>query len=183
MPGSFVQRGEKMWIDVTLIGVLIICFITDVREQKIYNKVIFPSLAAAVVMQTLYYGLQGLKVSIIGFAVGLCILMVPYLLGGMGAGDVKLLSLIGALKGGIFVLNTAIYMALIGGIIAFAIIIFHKQTICFFKKLGSWLISLCYGIKTKLEFPTSPFIKKYPYGIAISAGALICLLFKGAWII
>ncbi len=172
-----------MLIDSLLVSVLVICFITDIKKQKIYNKVIFPSLIAAVILNVWFSGFAGLKLSLFGFAAGLCILLIPYFLGGMGAGDVKLLSLIGAAKGSIFVLNTAIYMALIGGVVAILVIIFQKNTISFIRTLFSWLVSFVCGIKCKLQFPKSYFSKKYPYGTAIVGGAMICLLFKGAWII
>lgn len=172
-----------MLLDVILVLVLIICFITDLKEQKIYNKIIFPSLAIAIVLQGFYSGSDGLKGSLLGFAVGFGILLVPYLLGGFGAGDVKLLALIGAIKGWPFVVNTALYMAVIGGIISLAIIVFHKQTLNFLRQLGKMIFYSMYGIKTKIETPSAPFLKKYPYGVAIVGGAMICLIFKGAWIV
>lgn len=172
-----------MILDIIFILVLIICFITDLKQQKIYNKIIFPSLALAVILNICNNGFTGLKASLVGFIIGLFILLIPYLLGGMGAGDVKLLSLIGAFKGSFFVLNTTIYMALIGGIVALLIIIFQKQTINLIKSLFLWLYSLLSGVKYKFQFPTSYFSKKYPYGTAIITGALICIFFKGAWII
>jgi len=172
-----------MLLDLMLVLVLTICFITDLKEQRIYNKVIFPSLAIAVILQVTYFGYGGLKGALLGFAAGFGILLVPYLLGGFGAGDVKLLALIGAIKGSVFVLNTALYMAVIGGIISLVIIIFHKQTLNFFKQLGLWVFYSIYGIRTKIETPSAPFLKKYPYGAAIVGGALICLIFKGAWVV
>lgn len=172
-----------MILNIILIVILSICFITDITVQKIYNKVIFPSLAAAFIFNTIFYGYSGLKLSVVGFATGLCILLIPYFLGGIGAGDVKLLSLIGAIKGSTFVLNTAIYMALIGGIIAIIIILLHKETKNFIKTLFFWIVSFFHGTRYKLEFSTTVLLKKYPYGTAITAGAAICLIFKGAWII
>jgi prepilin peptidase CpaA len=172
-----------MLLNILLILVLVICFITDLRVQKIYNKVVFPSLAVAVTSHTLFYGYNGLKLSLLGFLTGLGILFVPYFLGGIGAGDVKLLALIGAIKGNIFVMNTAIYMALIGGAIAIIIIMLQKETISFIKALFLWAASFFHGTRYKPEFSTTVLLKKYPYGIAITAGAAICLIFKGAWII
>ena len=172
-----------MLLDAVLILVLIICFITDFMKQRIYNVVIFPSLLAVIVINTLFYGLSGIKMSLLGLLTGFAILLIPYFLGGMGAGDVKLLAFIGAAKGSIFVLNTAVYMAITGGIIALIIIVFRKQTISFFKSLFLWLFSFFSGVKYKLEFPTSSSKKLYPYGTAIVLGALICLFFKEAWII
>jgi prepilin peptidase CpaA len=172
-----------MLINILLILVLVICFLTDLREQKIYNKVIFPSLAIAIVLNIVFYGYRGLKLSLLGFIIGLCILLVPYLLGGIGAGDVKLLALIGAIKGSIFILNTAIYMGLLGGTIAILIIMWHKETVNSIKGLFFWITSFFYGTRYRLEFSTTVLLKKYPYGIAITGGAAICLIFKGAWII
>lgn len=172
-----------MLLDFILVLVLVICFITDIRYQKIYNKVIFSSLAIAVSIHLIYFGYAGLKYSIMGFTVGFCMLLIPYLLGGIGAGDVKLLALIGAIKGSFFVLNTALYMALIGGIIALVIILLNKHTLRFLKKFYLWILYFLYGIRVKLELPSTPFLKKYPYGVAIVGGAFICLIFKGAWLI
>lgn len=172
-----------MIYDLMLVIVLGICFATDLRSQRIYNKVIFPSLIIAASLHVTFNGYAGLKASILGFAVGLGILLIPYLLGGIGAGDVKLLGLIGALKGLAFVINTALYMAVIGSIIALVIIIYHKALLKVLKEIGTWVYSLLCGVKYKLEFPTSVFVKRYPYGVAIALGALICLIFKEAWII
>ncbi len=172
-----------MILDIILISILIICFLTDLKYQKIYNKIIYPTLLTVIVIQIISSGFSGFKTSILGFIVGLSILLIPYFLGGIGAGDVKLLALIGATKGSIFVLNTALYMALIGGIIALLIIVYKKELKNFFKTIVTWISSLFNGVKYKIEQPTSSLTQKYPYGIAIVGGALICFFFKGAWII
>jgi prepilin peptidase CpaA len=172
-----------MLLDLVLVFILIVCFITDLRHQIIYNKVIFPGLILALILNVFYSGFSGLKFSLIGFSVGLGILLIPYLMGGFGAGDVKLLALIGALKGSLFVLNTALYMAVIGGIIALVIIIFNRCTVIVLKQVFLWIYSLISGVRCKLEINNSVSLNKYPYGIAIVAGAMICLFFKGAWVI
>jgi len=172
-----------MLFDFILVTVLSICLITDLKYQKIYNKIIFPSLCAAFLFHYIFNGYNGFKYSITGFGVGFFMLLIPYFLGGIGAGDVKLLGLIGALKGSYFVINTALYMALIGGVIALCIIFSHREFFMFIKGLFIWVYSLLHGIAYKVEFPTSVFLKKYPYGAAIAGGAVICLVFKGAWIV
>jgi prepilin peptidase CpaA len=170
-----------MLIDAIFIVVLAICFITDVREQRIYNKVVLPSALAVFILNISLYGFYGFKLSAIGFISGLGILIIPYLLGGIGAGDVKLLAFIGAAKGAQFVVNSAIYMAFIGGIISLIILIVNKQAVAFFKEIFSWLVSYFYSVKREVKFSRTS--NKFPYGTAIVGGALICLLYKGAWII
>ncbi|MCM1988191.1 A24 family peptidase [Oceanirhabdus seepicola] len=172
-----------MIFDIILVLVLIICLITDVKEQMIYNKVIFPTLITVVPLHLILNGVGGLKSSLLGLLVGFSLLLIPYFLGGIGAGDVKLLALIGAIKGSFFVLNTALYMAVIGGLIALIIILVNKETARCFKGMIIWVVSFFQGVRYKLELPTSALIKKYPYGVAIVGGAAICLIFKGAWIV
>lgn len=172
-----------MLIDLVLVMVLTVCFITDVRQQKIYNIVVMPSILAVLVLNIWCSGFAGLELSSFGFLTGLGILLIPYLLGGIGAGDVKLLAFVGAAKGVFFVLNAAIYMALVGGVVALIIMIFHKQALEFLKSIFFWLFSRLLGVKRKFEISNSGIKNKFPYGTAIVAGALICLLFKGAWII
>jgi prepilin peptidase CpaA len=169
--------------DIILVLVIILCFITDLRYQKIYNKVIFPALLSAVFFHTVLEGFNGLRFSLVGFIVGLFILFIPYLLKGFGAGDVKLLAVIGALKGSGFVLNTAVYMGLIGGLISFVLIIYHKQFENFVRSLKYLVVSIIYGTSYQLNFENSVKKIKFPYGICIGAGAIICLLFRGVWII
>lgn len=172
-----------MIFDILLIMTLVICCITDLKVRKIYNKIIFPVLFSVLLLQLILNGFSGLKVSVIGFATGIGILIIPFILGGFGAGDVKLLALIGALKGGIFAINTALYMCIIGGAIALIIIIFHKETINFFKSFIYFLYGLLTGHHYKVVFSTTPFIKKFPYSVAIAGGAIISLFLKGAIII
>lgn len=172
-----------MLIDGILLIVLAICFITDCREQKIYNMIVLPSIIAVIIINSWVYGFDGFKLSSLGFLTGLGILLIPYVLGGMGAGDVKLLAFIGAAKGIIFVVNSAIYMAIVGGVISIGILIFNRQAITFIKSILSWIKSLLYKTKSKIEITNSCAKNKFPYGIAIVAGALISLFFKGAWVL
>ncbi|MBY6037452.1 prepilin peptidase [Fictibacillus nanhaiensis] len=167
-----------MWFDAILITVLFICVITDVKSRKIYNKVIFPALLIGVLSHMIASGWSGLFFSFKGFLLGLGLLLIPYLLGGMGAGDVKLLALIGALKGSLFVFYTAIYMGLIGGVIALFILLFRKGVITRIKgilySMGCWK----FGMRLPIFIEKEALTQTYPYGLAIAGGAMVCLLMK-----
>lgn len=181
---SLLKKVVRVLIfNILLIITLIICCITDLRVRKIYNKIIFPILFSVFLLHLILNGFSGLKVSMFGFISGVAILVIPFILGGLGAGDVKLLALIGAIKGSIFAVNTALYMFIIGGAIALIIIIFQKETINFFKSLFFCLGGLINGHHYKLEFSTKPFLKKFPYSIAIAGGAVVSLIVKEAFIL
>lgn len=170
-----------VYLDFILIIVLLICLITDIKSRKIYNNVLLPSLIAALLLNTLFFSFNGLIDSILGLLLGFGILLIPYLMGGMGAGDVKLLSVIGAFKGPIFVFTTAVYMALVGGLIGIIIIIVRSS---FIQKLKNWRLafsSMKYGLS--IFVPSKDTMKKtFPYGVAIVAGAFLSFLLDGVMI-
>jgi prepilin peptidase CpaA len=171
-----------MWFDVILITILGICIVTDVRSRKIYNKVIFPGLIIAFASHLIIGGWQALGGALLGFSIGLGLLLIPYLLGGMGAGDVKLLALIGALKGSVFVLDTAIYMAILGAVIALVVLLCRRGVRERSKSLFYFLYGLRYGVKIPLGWNKAAMSATYPYGVAIAGGAVMSLFLEG-WII
>jgi prepilin peptidase CpaA len=164
---------------ITLSIALIISVITDLRNRKIYNLVVFPGIIAAFVFQLLLHGMGGIVEALAGFAVGLSLLLIPYLLGGMGAGDVKLLAMIGAFKGALFVLIAAAYMALIGAVMALVVITCSKGSRNRMQVLAYLLYGMRHGVIIPIDYRGTFPSEAHPYGIAIAGGALCGLLFVG----
>jgi prepilin peptidase CpaA len=160
--------------DGALIAVLLVCMVTDIKSRLIYNNVIFPALAAAFLLQLLAGGFAGLLQSAAGMAVGLSILLIPYLLGGMGAGDVKLLALVGAFKGVMFVLITAVYMSLIGALMAAASLLLTNSG----RKTVQWTAYYIAGLRQGIRLPVFVYGNSvsHPYGVAIGLGAIAAWL-------
>ncbi len=169
-----------MWVNlvnIVLLIVITVCTVTDLKSRKIYNILIFPALAFAFGIHAVTEGWAGLGHSLLGFTLGLGILIIPFLLGGMGAGDVKLLALIGALKGVEFVFAASIYMALIGAVMALAIVLFKQGIRDRLRFAGFILICLRFRLMPNLQgYWTSG---AYPYGVAIAGGCAVCLWLKG----
>ncbi|HNX29100.1 MAG TPA: prepilin peptidase [Syntrophomonadaceae bacterium] len=157
--------------DLVLLLILLICVITDLKERRIYNAVLLPGMFFGFIYNLTAGGWQGLTQSLLGLLLGLGILIIPFAIGGMGAGDVKLLAVVGAVKGPLFVFYSTMGMALAGGMIALLVLIYKTRiisdTVRFFQALRLMLTS---GFKI-IEFD---FINKnitIPYGLAIAAGA------------
>ena len=142
-----------MLLNWVLIIVLIICASTDLIHRKIYNVVLMPALLFALVYNAYYGGWVGLGQSLLGLLVGLLILILPFAKGGIGAGDVKLLGVIGAFKGVQFVLYTAI------GVVDTIVGIFK----------GIWVM-IGSGFKI-FSFRLHNEKIMLPYGLAIALGA------------
>jgi prepilin peptidase CpaA len=165
-----------VWSNYLLIILLIICVITDLKERKIYNDVLLPFLLASWILHTFTNGFPGLIESLLGTIVGLAVLLIPYLLGGMGAGDVKLLAVIGGIKGIGFVLMASLYMAMAGGIIAIFVILFRKG---FLRKVIYLLHGFRHGMQLSLLEDKDTMKSTFPYGVAIAVGAFYQILFPG----
>jgi prepilin peptidase CpaA len=125
--------------DFVLLIVILICLVTDLRERRIYNKIVFPAVAAGIILNTAQFGLPGLRTSITGLLIGVMLFIVPFALGGLGAGDVKLLGAVGALKGPLFVLYAALGTALFGGVLAVLVLIWQSRLFSTLRRLGTAL--------------------------------------------
>jgi prepilin peptidase CpaA len=164
--------------DYLLWIVLIIALITDIRSRRILNVVTLPAILAGLIYHSIINGWSGLMMSGGGFLVGLGLLLIPFAMGGMGAGDVKLLAAVGSLKGAAFVFQAFLYTAIIGGIIAILLLAWHKE-------LGEYIRRLAYStiIKDFKSFSPTERIGMsravFPYGVAIVLGSLSAYIWSG----
>src|SRR5688572_27528126 len=91
--GSAIAENWTVWL-VTV--VLIVAAVIDGFELKVPNWITFPFILTGWAYSTAAFGWEGLGWSLVGTLVGLALLMPLYSIGGMGAGDVKLLAGVGA---------------------------------------------------------------------------------------
>ena len=118
-----------------LLSILSISAIIDFRIQKIPNLITFPAMIIALLYHFYINGINGLIFSALGLATGIGLLLIPYILGGMGAGDAKLMGAVGAILGTKSVFMAFLFTAIVGGIYAVILILLNqKQFKGFFKK-------------------------------------------------
>ena len=113
-----VLRAE-LWIAGLIGGA---ATIEDLVRRTISNWLALAALAAGVLCQCIQHGWRGVPAALAGTAVGFGIFLIFYLLGGMGGGDVKLMAGFGALLGAGRLLQAAFLTALIGGLLAAAVL-------------------------------------------------------------
>jgi len=110
-------------IIATLLVLLAAAVVTDLKSHRIPNILLAPALSIALLVHAIHGGADGLFMAVGGLTVGLAMLMPLYLVGGMGAGDVKLLGVVGCFLGpwGALIAGMATMMAgAVVGIIALA---------------------------------------------------------------
>ena len=155
---------------------------TDWREHKIYNRLLVPAFCIALLLNTFQGGFLGLTSSLMGATIGFALLLLPYFMGGMGAGDVKLLAVIGAFGGASFVFTSFLYGAIIGGLISVFLLV---RCGALGNTLKHFLLFLPILQKPKnfSETMINARQEKFPYGIAIALGTVIALFLPlgGGW--
>ena len=104
-----------------------VCIITDLRYQRIPNVVTLPTMLLALSYHALTAGWAGLMTSMTGLLLGTALFLIPYLMGGMGAGDVKMVGAMGALVGPWGVIDIVIYAAFAGGLYVVLLLLFNRQ--------------------------------------------------------
>jgi Flp pilus assembly protein protease CpaA len=77
-------------------GLLFIAVVTDVQSRRVHNLVTLPLMISGMLYHAAQTGIPGLLQSVAAVVLAVSLLFVPCLLGGMGAGDMKLLAGIGA---------------------------------------------------------------------------------------
>ena len=84
--------STMIWLDKVSILILTFLVITvavfDLRERRIPNFLVFPAAVIGLVLHSIGYGLHGFLFSLKGLGLGFALLLIPYLVKGMKAGDV-----------------------------------------------------------------------------------------------
>ena len=160
--------------------VLIAAAVFDLRYQKIPNLLTFPTMIVALAYFGLTRGLDGLLFSAAGLGLGLAFLVIPYLMGGMGAGDAKLLGAAGAVLGPQGIFHAFVLTALIGGIYAVILLLvdsWHSRG--FLARMTTMLKTFALtGQLIYIPAPKEEKKRKLSYGIAIALGALCTMAWK-----
>lgn len=87
----------------------------DWKEHRVPNWLTYSALLCGLAFHVMTGGVAGLGFSLLGAFAGLATLIVLYALGGMGAGDVKLMAATGAWIGATATLQGFVWIAMIGG--------------------------------------------------------------------
>lgn len=162
----------------TLGIVLGIAVLTDVWRHRIPNVLTFSAVALGLLLHTWLFGAEGLGDSAAGLLVGLLALLPLYLLGGMGAGDVKLMAAVGALLGFKPAVASVVCTLIVGGVIGLALLIVRGGLGSLLRRYRSTLRVLW---TTGTLNPTGPApgevaAQRFPYALAIGLGTLAAFL-------
>ena len=105
---------------------MIVAAVIDGWKLKVPNLITFPMIISGWIYSGVAFGWEGLGYSLLGTIIGLALLMPAYAIGGMGAGDVKLLAGVGAWVWGSHTFYAFCVSAVIGGVIALCMVLYRR---------------------------------------------------------
>ncbi|MET0265843.1 MAG: prepilin peptidase [Duganella sp.] len=174
------------WLPLAVLGILLALAVwNDLRTRRIPNALVFGGAVIGLLLNSFLppgdglfiqpFGGIGFLAALGGLALGLALLLPMYALRALGAGDVKLMAMVGAFVGAWPVAGITLLTLLAGGVLALGVALFNGRlkvmvgnTVQMIKY--SLLRSLA-GELAKVEAPAEAS-GRLPYGGAIAAGAL-----------
>ena len=172
-------------------AILILAAWIDGRQLKVPNWITFPmvlsgllySICAGAWHNGAWGGLTGAGVSTLGIGMGLACLLPLYAVGGMGAGDVKLMAGIGAWLGWRITLEAFLVSVIVGAIMAIGMVAvkgtWKKHYENFLTILSEWMVIRNPYELSRIAAERKPTMALLPYGIPICVGTIGYFMYAG----
>jgi prepilin peptidase CpaA len=167
--------------DVVYVGMALFCACAgafrDVQTRRIPNWLTGPSILVGLALHLVLGGPLGMGKAALAGLLGGVVFLVFHLAGGMGAGDVKLMTAVSCLAGLSYLPELLIATALMGGIFAVVLAISRhrlKETLCNIGVLAIHHGSSGLRPHSDLNVENAARLRM-PYGIAIAAGTGVSL--------
>lgn len=176
--GNFSIEVKIAW----LLILLVIAAYLDIKSRRIPNQLVLVGLITSFVLQINLNGFEGFKAWGLGLLVGFGLFLPFYLLRAMGAGDVKLMAMVGAFIGPLYVLGAALVTLAAGGVLAIAMAMYSGVLMQTMKNVRATLTvgmhKTLSGGGVQLDAPVAS-AGNLPYAVAIALGTLIHQILLG----
>ena len=176
--------------------VLFVCFamtvaaVIDGWKLKVPNWLTFPFVLSGLAYHFITHGTGGLVASLLGCGFGLGLLLIPYIIGGMGAGDVKLFAGVGAWMGASVTFGAFLISTVVGGVLAVAMVGYRglraRDWGVVFKHLDRFKMVATEIVTTpnpnhlaELAAARKPTAMLLPYGIPLAIGTVAYFFYVG----
>lgn len=175
-----LSQNWHVWM---LSGVLVVAAVIDGWKLKVPNWLTLPLIVSGWAFSTASFGWSGLGWSLAGTAVGLGLLLPAYAIGGMGAGDVKLLAGVGAWVGCMTTFLAFCVSAVFGGAIAIGMVLvrgrWHHHVAQFFGIVDEILTIRDAEALSTIAAGRKSSMLLLPYGIPIALGTIAYFVWAG----
>ena len=162
-------------------AILILAAWVDGKELKVPNWITFPMVLSGLVYSAVIG--DGISAGLLGMCCGLLCLLPLYSVGGMGAGDVKLMAGIGAWVGWEITFYSFCVSVIVGAIMAVIMVAsrgaWKKHYEQFLMILSEWSVIKNPYELSKIAAERKPTMFLLPYGIPICIGTICYFMYAG----
>lgn len=115
-----------MFVSLTLLSVAVVM---DIQSFRISNRLIISGFISGLFLQVLEAGVKGLGVFILNVSIPIILFYLLFLIRVLGAGDIKLFSMIGGIWGFHLLIVTIVVSFLVGAGISLCKLLYHRNLI------------------------------------------------------
>lgn len=157
----------------------------DLRQRRVPNMLVANGIVWGMALQTLaphggglfefWWGGIGAWQALLGLGAGLAMFMPLYLLRAIGAGDVKLLAMVGVWLGPQLLLGAALMTLLAGGVLAVVVMLASRSSRQVLTNVRVMLTTTLVGVQAGKLAPLDappPGSVRLPYALPIAVGVL-----------
>ena len=150
--------------------------VLDYRTRKIPNWLTVPAAVLGLLYSSLAPAGVGPLLSLAGFAIGFSLLLLPWLLGGGGMGDVKLLAALGAWTGPLTILVIFAIAVGLACVMAIGVMTITAMSHGFSRARGQYLNSGSGGQNVAAEGETPRRVKRVlPFGVPVAIATVLVM--------
>jgi len=176
---------------VPMLVLILLAAKQDISSHRISNKLVLTGMLFGVILNGILPegwgfnsqipGALGWLAAFKGLAIGMALFLPLYWLRAMGAGDVKLMGMVGAFLGPNDVLGVVLATLVVGGVLALFVVMWSKQL----RPMLQNVKLIFYGSAVKLSTGQAPLmddlpvsVGKLPYAVAIGLGTFAYLIWQ-----
>lgn len=180
---GLTQVRAEVAVTTVVTGLALLGAWFDWRERRLPNWLTLPALACGVAWHC-GWGWDGCWFGLQGAGLGLALLLLPYLLGGMKAGDVKFLAALGAWMGSGGILRIFVITVLCYPLLALVPVWRERKLRLTLRRFGRVLSNFLgvfvpgfklYALRLDATDQAEVASVRTPFGVAIAIGTLLAL--------
>src|SRR5712671_1714845 len=145
------HRSHMNLYQAIVVGVVVVAVAWDLTTRRIPNLLTLGAAIAALLMHVYLGGWSELGRSLAGWGVGVACFLPFFAVGGMGAGDVKLLGTVGAWLGPVAAVWVALFTSIAGGVMGLAVAAYSGYLATMFENL--WCLVMFWRIQGPRAVP------------------------------
>jgi prepilin peptidase CpaA len=178
------MTSQQLLILLPMLALLVWAAAVDLRERRIPNWLTLGMIVAGLAQSLIFRGHLTIGQAWLGMLIGFALVFVPFAIGAMGGGDVKLMAGIGAWTGPIFVFQVFLAAAVVGLIIVLAQCVAQGRLAALFRNSAVLVMNFMHFSDVGAEHvkqtgqASRSIDRPLPYAVPVLIGCVLLLVLR-----